>query len=176
MGDHESSFSPEANQADGTAGTGEEQGFGDLFFGASKHTLDSKGRFILPSRFRAAAIKQQEDREIVFLRLPRSKEFIQLLHPVQIRGEMFAVVQAFNGLPESLDEIKDPIQKTGTLVPVNVGKNGRVTIPKPLRENAQIDRELYAIGVGKMAILISPVFEDRLPDSIQAAIRASAPD
>ena len=107
-----------------------------MFLGEYQHTLDSKGRLILPSAFRDAlkeglvmtvgvdrclTVHPQHDWE-------RVAEGLRNLRTTDRRERAFARVMTSHAHPEELD------------------KQGRVTIPARLREYAHLERDVTVVG------------------------------
>jgi len=127
-----------------------------LFSGEYQHTLDVKGRVIMPSKFRASL------------------------------GDSFVITRGLdnNLLVYSLDEWQKFYEKLSTLplsnknsrnfsryflasaVECETDKQGRVLIPQPLKEAAKLSKDITIIGNGnKLEIWSSEVWNDHI-DSI----------
>jgi MraZ protein len=108
----------------------------DVFLGEYRHTLDSKGRVILPSAFR----EELEEGLVMTVGLdrcltvhPRSDwervvEHLRGLRTTDRRERMFARVMLSSAQPEQLD------------------RQGRITIPARLREYASLERDVAVVG------------------------------
>lgn len=107
-----------------------------MFLGEYQHTLDSKGRLILPSAFREAlgeglvmtvgvdrclTVHPQRDWEHVL-------EGLRNLRTTDRKERAFARVMTSSAHAEELD------------------KQGRITIPARLREYASLDRDVTVVG------------------------------
>lgn len=107
-----------------------------MFLGEYQHTLDPKGRLILPSAFR----EQLEEGLVMTVGLDhcltvhatsewdRVVENLRGLRTTDRRERMFARMLTASAHPEQLD------------------KQGRITIPGRLREYATLDKDLAVIG------------------------------
>jgi MraZ protein len=107
-----------------------------MFLGEYQHTLDPKGRVILPSAFR----EQLEEGLVMTVGLDhcltvhstsdwqRVVESLRALRTTDRRERMFARMLTASAHPEQLD------------------KQGRITIPGRLREYASLDKDLAVIG------------------------------
>lgn len=107
-----------------------------MFLGEYRHTLDSKGRVILPSAFR------EELEEGLVMTVgpdhcltvhPRSDwervvENLRALRTTDRRERMFARVMLSSAQPEDLD------------------RQGRINIPARLREYASLERDVAVVG------------------------------
>lgn len=109
-----------------------------MFLGEYQHTLDAKGRLILPSKFRArleagcVLTKGQDGCLRVF---PRD-EFERLAS--QLREAKLSNQQSRDFLRVFFSGASDEAPD----------RQGRVTIPEPLRRYAHLEREVTVIGVG----------------------------
>jgi len=107
-----------------------------MFLGEYQHTLDPKGRLILPSAFR----EQLEEGLVMTVGLDhcltvhatadwgRVVEHLRALRTTDRRERMFARMLTASAHPEQLD------------------RQGRITIPGRLREYATLDKDLAVIG------------------------------
>lgn len=110
-----------------------------MFLGEYQHSLDAKGRVILPSKFRA----RLEDGCV----LTKGQDGCLRVFP---RDE-------FERLATSLKEAKLSNQQSRNFMRVffsgasdeGPDKQGRVTIPEHLRRYAHLDREVAVIGMGQ---------------------------
>lgn len=112
-----------------------------MFLGTHSPRLDEKGRIILPAKFREelagglVLTKGQENCIYVF----SAREF-EKVHADMVGAPMQSrQARDYNRvfLSGASDEVPD--------------KQGRVTIPAPLRSYAGLDRELVVIGAGNRA-------------------------
>ena len=112
-----------------------------MFLGTHSPRLDEKGRIILPAKFREelasglVLTKGQENCIYVF----SSREFEKVLNQMQDAplSNMAARDYIRIFLSGASDEVPD--------------KQGRVTIPAPLRAYAGLEKELVVIGAGSRA-------------------------
>lgn len=107
-----------------------------MFLGEYRHTLDSKGRVILPSAFR----EELEEGLVMTVGLdhcltlhPRSDwervvENLRALRTTDRRERMFARIMLSSAHAEELD------------------RQGRITIPARLREYASLGRDVAVVG------------------------------
>lgn len=112
-----------------------------MFLGTYSPRLDEKGRLILPAKYReelaegVVLTRGQERCLYVF----SAREF-ERVHE-QLRAAPLASKQARDYIRVFLSGASDEVPD----------KQGRVTIPLPLREYAGLDRELAVIGAGSRA-------------------------
>ncbi|MHC5560187.1 division/cell wall cluster transcriptional repressor MraZ [Kocuria sp. U4B] len=112
-----------------------------MFLGTYLPRLDEKGRVILPAKFREELADG--------LVLTRGQE--RCLYVFSIR-EFERVHEQLRAAPLSSKQARDYIRVFLSGASDEVpDKQGRVTIPPPLREYAGLDRELAFIGAGTRA-------------------------
>ncbi len=129
-----------------------------MFAGGFTHTMDDKGRFFIPSRFRDAL-----------------EGMVVITHGLD--GCLFAygmevwetVVASFDNMPGNKEEIRN-FQRffVGGAVICEIDKQGRCLLPLDLRSYAGIENELRIVGVGKkMEIWSVKKWESRMaPENI----------
>lgn len=109
-----------------------------MFLGTHEPRLDEKGRLILPARYRdelSAGLVLTRGQERCVYVFPM-REF-ERLHE-QLRATPVTARSARNHLRMFLSGATDDVPD----------KQGRVTIPAPLRQYAGLDREVAVIGAG----------------------------
>nr|NLD39757.1 division/cell wall cluster transcriptional repressor MraZ [Actinomycetales bacterium] len=109
-----------------------------MFLGTYEPKLDEKGRLILPAKYReelAAGLVLTRGQERCLYAFPM-REF-ERLH-AQLREAPVTSKQARDYLRVFLSGATDEVPD----------KQGRVTIPAPLRQYAGLDRDLAVIGAG----------------------------
>lgn len=112
-----------------------------MFLGTYSPRLDEKGRLILPAKYREELAEG--------LVLTRGQE--RCLYVFSIR-EFERVHEQLRAAPLSSKQARDYIRVFLSGASDEVpDKQGRVTIPPPLREYAGLDRELAVIGAGTRA-------------------------
>lgn len=111
-----------------------------MFKGRTKHTLDEKGRLSLPARLREVLIERGENRLILtdfdacVAAYPLS-EWRLLEDKIRAHSTFQKDVRSFLRLFYS-----GAIEST-------VDAQGRILIPRELRERAELDREVIVVGV-----------------------------
>ena len=107
-----------------------------MFLGEFKHSLDTKGRVILPVRFRAeleggAVMARALDGCLAVYPVEEFKRVAAKVQEARERGarERVAAAAFFSGAAEFTPD-----------------KQGRVAVPQPLREYAHLDREVVVAG------------------------------
>ncbi len=133
-------------------------GFGgtsDLLLGTFSPRLDDKGRLILPAKFRprlASGLVMTRGQERCLFLLPM-EEFRRMYD--QIRQAPVTSKQARDYLRVFLSGASDEIPD----------KQGRVSIPAPLRQYAGLDRDVAVIGAGtRVEIWDAAAWEDYLAE------------
>ena len=112
-----------------------------MFLGTYTPRLDEKGRLILPAKYReelgnGLVLTRGQERCIYVF---SAREFERFLEQAQSAPIASKQARDFNRvfLSGASDEVPD--------------KQGRVTIPPPLRRYAGLDREVTVVGVGARA-------------------------
>ena len=110
-----------------------------MFLGEHQHTIDPKGRVVLPSRFRddlakGCFITKGQDR-CLFVFTPQQweqeVERIRALPRTDRRLRNYARVFFAGALDQKLD------------------KQGRIQVPASLREYAGLEKDVFVVGVGE---------------------------
>ncbi|MBE0447690.1 MAG: division/cell wall cluster transcriptional repressor MraZ [Actinobacteria bacterium] len=131
-----------------------------MFFGEHHHSLDEKGRIILPAKFREALA------DGLFV----TKSFDNCLL-VYTRKDWFELVDRVNSLPTTKASVRN-FQRflVGSAVEGEVSRQGRISIPQNLREFAGLDRDIVIIGVAnKLEIWAKERYEKYIASAEQAA-------
>lgn len=115
-----------------------------MFRGLSEITLDGKGRWALPTRFRPALHDQEQGRLVITIDI---EDPCLLLYPI---SEWEQIEQKLAALP-SLNPQARRIQRLllGHAHEVEMDGNGRVLLPAPLREFAGLEKHMILVGQGK---------------------------
>lgn len=141
-----------------------------MFLGQYEHNLDSKGRVIIPSRFRellegSVYLAQGFDHNLRLL-------------PEAAFNTIYQQVAAMNTTDPTARRLRRLIFSTAQQVELD--GNGRVLIPKYLREIANLDSNVIIVGVGEAIEIWSPEAwkkeNDLLQDAEANAQRFSALD
>lgn len=108
-----------------------------MFMGEYLHALDAKGRMIMPSRFR----EELGERFIV----TRGLDHCLFVYPM---GEWKTLEEKVKALPTAQADVRAFVRLLFSgAVEAEIDSQGRVMLPQNLREHAEIDRELYVIGI-----------------------------
>ncbi|MGH3714771.1 MAG: division/cell wall cluster transcriptional repressor MraZ [Micromonosporaceae bacterium] len=127
-----------------------------MFLGTHNPRLDDKGRLILPAKFRdelAGGLVITKGQERCLYVFPMA-EFRQIAEQLQATPVTHKAARAYSRVffASAFDQLPD--------------RQGRITIPPPLRQYADLDRELVVIGASnRVEIWDSQAWESYLSDS-----------
>ncbi len=124
-----------------------------LLLGTYTPRLDEKGRLILPAKFRAQLAQG--------LVMTRGQEHCLYLLPMDEFRRMYEQIRvAPITSKQSRDYLRVFLSGASDEVP---DKQGRISIPAPLREYARLDRDVAVIGMGtRVEIWDAPTWGDYL--------------
>lgn len=109
--------------------------------GQFQHSLDPKGRLIIPSKFRDLL-----DKSFV---LTKGLDNCLFVYP---KDEWAILEQKLKALPFTQKDARAFIRFFfAGAVEMDMDKQGRILIPPPLREHAKIDKDVVIIGVSNRA-------------------------
>lgn len=112
-----------------------------MFLGQFQHTIDTKGRVSIPSKFREILSDRYEETLIV------TTDLDQCLvgYPIE---EWRLIEEKAKGLPMMQQEVKDWLRVFySRAVECGLDRQGRILIPTPLREYARLQREIVLLGM-----------------------------
>lgn len=113
----------------------------EMLMGQFQHTLDPKGRLIIPSKFR-----EQLGESFI---LTKGLDRCLFVYP---KSEWSALEQKLKALPLTKKEARAFIRFFFSgAVEVELDKQGRILIPPMLREYARIEKDVVIIGVSNRA-------------------------
>lgn len=107
-----------------------------MFMGEHNHTIDAKGRIIVPAKFR----EELGDEFVVTLGL----DGCLFVYP---NDEWNNFVNELKGLPGNKEARQLQRYFMAGAAQCEADKQGRILIPQKLREHAGIDKELVFVGV-----------------------------
>lgn len=108
-----------------------------MFMGEYQHSLDEKGRLIVPAKFR-------EDLGEKFI-ITRGLDNCLFVYPLP---QWKILEDKIKELPTSQADTRAFVRMFFSgAVEAEVDKQGRIVIPQHLREHSKIDRDVYVIGV-----------------------------
>lgn len=109
----------------------------DMFMGEYLHALDTKGRLIIPARFR----EELGDKFII----TRGLDHCLFVYPI---NEWKVLEEKVRSLPTAQADVRAFVRFLFSgAVEAEMDSQGRVGLPQNLREHAEIERELYVNGV-----------------------------
>jgi MraZ protein len=122
-----------------------------MLLGEYQHSLDEKGRLIIPAKFR-------DDLGENFV-VTRGLDNCLFAYPL---SQWKVIEEKVKELPTSQAETRAFVRMFFSgAVEVELDKQGRIVIPQQLREHARIDRDTYVIGVStKVEIWAKEVWEN----------------
>jgi MraZ protein len=111
-----------------------------MFRGSSFHTIDTKGRVIIPKRFRDAAMDQPGD-SIMLTRMDKALVAFTINEWEKIESRILALAEK----SESMRRFRRVF--IGGAFECSCDKQDRILIPPTLREYAALDKEIVLVGV-----------------------------
>ena len=117
----------------------------DMFRGANKVTLDSKGRLAMPTRYRERIVERSNGRLIATMN-PEGADRCLLIYPLP---EWEELELKLDRMGSTADTRRWKRLLIGHAHDVDLDTNGRILIPPGLREYAQLSRTAMLIGQGK---------------------------
>lgn len=118
-----------------------------MFRGSFEHSVDSKGRVSVPSRFREILTERYEGKLVLTMDFDKCI----MVYPLE---EWERVEEKIKTLPQSQKEVKDYTRFVfSNAAECELDKQGRILIPPPLREGARINKSVMVVGIlNKMEI------------------------
>lgn len=113
-----------------------------MFVGKYEHTIDKKGRLILPSRFREILTEKYVDNFVI----TKWMENCLSIHPM---SEWKNLEQKINALPRGDINARHFTRMLfANASEVIIDKQGRIFIPSTLRDLINLSRNVVVVGVG----------------------------
>lgn len=122
----------------------------NMFMNEYSHTIDSKGRMILPTKFR-------EELGNVFILAPGLDQCL-CIYPKEKWGSLIAKLQKLPFTNQKVRKIMRHLIGRGT--EVSCDRQGRILIPSHLREFAQLKKDVCIIGTGAIIEIWDPELLD----------------
>lgn len=113
-----------------------------MFRGATKVTLDAKGRLAVPTRYRER-LSTRSDGQIV---ITVDRQHCLLIYPLRDWEDIERQLVRLPSLNKKVREFKQMM--VGYASEIELDGNGRVLLPKELREFAELDRQVVLVGQG----------------------------
>ncbi len=114
------------------------------FRGVSNLSLDAKGRIVLPARYRDRLLEICQSQLIVTIDTDQPCLLIYPLPEWELIEEKIEALPSFNPSTRRIQRLL-----IGHATEIEVDTNGRMLLPSPLREYAQLRKKLVLIGQGK---------------------------
>jgi MraZ protein len=113
-----------------------------MFRGATKVTLDAKGRLAIPSRYRERLLARSEGQVVATV----DRSFCLLIYPLPDWEE---IERKLNRLP-AMNKTSRQLQQfmVGYATDLELDGHGRILLPPALRDFAQLERQAMLIGQG----------------------------
>jgi MraZ protein len=113
-----------------------------LFRGRFEHTIDSKGRLSIPSKFREVLTERYDSRLVV-----TTYDGCLIVYP---NSEWRILEERVAGLPEFKKETRDFLRFFySSAADCAIDKLGRILIPQTLREYAKLEKDVVIVGAFK---------------------------
>ena len=113
-----------------------------MFRGATKVTLDAKGRLAIPTRYRERLHARCEGQVVVTV----DRQHCLLIYPLR---DWEDIERQLIRLPSSNRKVREYKQMmVGYATELELDGSGRILLPKELREFADLDRQVVLIGQG----------------------------
>jgi MraZ protein len=140
-----------------------------VFRGRYEHSIDTKGRTSVPSRFREVMVAQGDARLVVTTGL----DTCLVAYPM---GEWLAFEKRLSALPQfDADVVTLKRIYVSGAVECEVDKVGRILIPAALRKHARLHRDALWAGMGSyIELWAKESFEDLRKDVLGDEDRRSA--
>lgn len=114
------------------------------FRGPHNINLDAKGRMAIPMRFREYLVDQFQGQLVVTI---DSDEPCLRIYPQPVWDVIEAKLEALSNFNKYSRRLKSLL--IGHAADVDMDGNGRILIPPPLREFANLEKKLVLLGQGK---------------------------
>lgn len=113
------------------------------FSGRYYHTLDQKGRVIIPVPFRDI-LSSNYNTKLIFT----NDAFDKCLNAYPV-DEWNALMEKVKGVPQTLDSVRYYMRRViGSAIECEIDKQGRVLIPSALRIDAGLNSDVVLLGQG----------------------------
>jgi MraZ protein len=113
-----------------------------MFRGASKVTLDSKGRLAIPSRYRDRILSRADGHLVATV----DRDYCLLIYPLPDWEEIERKLVALPALNKQARRLQRLM--VGYATELDMDSHGRILLSRELREFAGLDRQAMLIGQG----------------------------
>lgn len=114
-----------------------------MFRGINALTIDAKGRFAMPTRYREALVRHNKASLVITI---EPTETCLLLYPILQWQEIEYKLQSLPSFHQATRRMQRLL--IGHATDVELDHNGRVLLPNLLREYANLDKKIVLIGQG----------------------------
>jgi MraZ protein len=114
-----------------------------VFRGVQHINMDAKGRFAMPSRQREPLLSQCEGQMVVTI---DTQSACLVLYPLPEWDRIEAQIKSLPTLKPAVKRFQRLV--LGYATDLQLDGNGRVLLPQPLRDHAQLDKKLVLVGQG----------------------------
>jgi MraZ protein len=114
-----------------------------MFRGASKVTLDAKGRLAIPSRYRERLLSRAEGRLVATV----DRDQCLLIYPLPDWEEIERRLDRMPGLKQQVRQLQRLM--LGYATELEMDGHGRILVSRELRDFAGLDRQAMLVGQGK---------------------------
>jgi MraZ protein len=112
--------------------------------------VDAKGRLVLPARIKAQ-LPAEDSQELA---VRRGFEPCLIIYPMVEFKKVFSKISSLNEFQQENRALQRNF--LSGVVMVELDGNGRMLIPKPLMQYAQVDKDVLLVGTGTKVELWSP--------------------
>lgn len=135
-----------------------------MFMGECQHSMDDKGRLIMPAKFREALGER-------FV-MTRGLDNCLFVYPL---GEWKDLEEKLKKLPMTRQDARAFVRYLlSGAAECELDKQGRISIPSNLRNHGQIDKDVVVIGVGNRIELWSREKWEPYKDNAKASYEETA--
>jgi transcriptional regulator MraZ len=138
-----------------------------VFRGLSAVNLDAKGRLAIPMKYRQLLVDLCAGRLVATI---DTEERCLLIYPIHEWEVIQAKIEALPSFNPSARRIQRLL--IGHATDIELDANGRILLSQPLREYAQLDKEIVLLGQGKKLELWSKDLWNSRRDDYIAEVNA----
>lgn len=138
-----------------------------MFRGLSAVNLDAKGRLAIPMKYRQQLLDLFAGRLVATI---DTEEHCLLIYPADEWEPIQAKIEALPSFNPSARRIQRLL--IGHATDIELDANGRILLPQPLREYAQLEKETVLLGQGKKLELWSKALWNSRRDDYIAEVNA----
>jgi MraZ protein len=118
--------------------------WGIVFLGSHAITMDSKGRLAIPAKIRDALVSECGGRLVI---TAHTEERCLLVYPEPQWLDLLPKIEALPNIHRKARLAQRLL--LGYATPLELDANGRVLLPTPLRDYADLEKKLLLVGQGK---------------------------